>query len=64
MIAQLVTLLMSDRAPARSSREGRGANGRAQVVFRLRRDWLRHLSMALLLLAFSAFILQPLAHAS
>lgn len=64
MIAQLVTLLLSDRAPARNAREGRGANGRAQVVFRLRRDWLRHMSMALLLLAFSAFILQPVAHAS
>lgn len=64
MIAQRVTLLMSDRAPARSSRKGRGANGRAQVAFRVRRDWLRHLSTALLLLAFSAFILQPVAHAS
>lgn len=39
-------------------------NGRARVMFRLRRDWLRHLSTALLLLALSAFFLQPLAHAS
>lgn len=39
-------------------------NGRARMVFRSRRDWLRHLATALLLLAFSAFFLQPLAHAS
>lgn len=64
MIAQLVTRTLFDSAPARTAREGRGVNGRARVMFRLRRDWLRHLSMALLLLAFSAFILQPLAHAS
>lgn len=64
MIAQRATHLMSDRAQARSSRKGRGANGRAQVVCRLRRDWLRQLSLALLLLAFSAFILQPVANAS
>lgn len=64
MIPQLVTRLLSDSAPARSTRAGRGANGCTQMVSRSRRDWLRHLSTALLLLAFSAFILQPLAHAS
>lgn len=64
MIAQLVTRTLFDSSLARTAREGRGVNGRAQVVFRLRRDWLRHLSTALLLLAFSAFFLQPLAHAS
>ncbi len=64
MIAQLVTKTPFDSAPARTTREGRGANGRAWVAFRLRCDLLRHLSTALLLLAFSAFILQPLAHAS
>lgn len=64
MIAQLVTRLLSDSVPARSPRAGRGANGCTQMVSRSQRDWLRHLSTALLLLAFSAFILQPLAHAS
>lgn len=63
MIAQLVTRLLSDSAPARTT-AGRGVNGRARAVFRLRRDWLGHFSAALLLLAFSALILQPLAHAS
>lgn len=63
MIAQLVTRTLSDSASARSARKGRGVNGRARVMFRLRCDWLRHLSTALLLLALSAFFLQPLAHA-
>lgn len=64
MIAQPVTRTPFASAPARTAREGRGVNGRARVMFRLRRDWLRHLSTALLLLALSAFFLQPLAHAS
>lgn len=59
-----VTRLLSKSAPARATCEGRDVNGRAWVVVGLRRDWLRHLLAALLLLALGALILQPLAHAS
>lgn len=63
MIVQLMTGLLLDHAPACPVRVGLSVNGRAQVAFRLPSDWLRHLSTALLLLAVSAFFLQPLAHA-
>lgn len=59
MVARIVTTLLRDPASARTLHEGRRAGGRVQVVASL-----RHLSMAILLLAFSAFVLQPLAHAS
>ena len=65
MIAKPVTSPLSDRAPARTTREGgRIVIGRARAVFRVRRDWLRHLSIGLLLFAFGAFLLQSVAHAS
>ncbi|HMQ94420.1 MAG TPA: hypothetical protein PKA33_13740 [Amaricoccus sp.] len=65
MIAQPVTSPLSCRAPARTTREGgRAASGRARALFRVRRDWLRHLSLGLLLFALSAFLLQSVAHAS
>ena len=64
MIAELVTRLLTDSTLSRATQAGCGSRGRLHVAFRLRRDWLRHLSTALLLLVFSAFILQPLAHAN
>lgn len=39
-------------------------SARARALFRVRRDWLRHLSIGLLLFALSAFLLQSVAHAS
>lgn len=64
MIAQPVTTPLSDRAPAHTTREGGGLWARARTVFRVRRYWLRHLSIGLLLFALSAFLLQSVAHAS
>lgn len=39
-------------------------SGRSKIALRLGRNWQHRLSTGLLLLAFSAFFLQPVAHAS
>lgn len=38
--------------------------GRARALFRVRRYWLRHLTIGFLLFALGAFLLQSVAHAS
>ena len=64
MTARLLTRRLFAGAPVRATPAGHSACARVRALFRLRPGWLRHLSAALLLIAFSALILQPLAHAS